>query len=34
MERKGKIIIGVIVVIVAIIAAGLMILSNSDLGCK
>ena len=30
MERKGKIIIGVIVVIVAIIAAGMMILSNSD----
>ena len=30
MERKGKIIIGVIVVIIAIIAAGALILSNSD----
>lgn len=30
MERKGKIIIGVIVVIVAIIAAGFFILSNAD----
>ena len=30
MERKGKIIIGVIIVIVAVIAAGVLILANSD----